>query len=141
MRFFRVKSQLGPAELCEALGKLDAVAVRIGVAASEDEFELAAHLAERSFAEKTNIARAPQYEFLLWLAGTKDIGNAMRGLSPKEGEREFFVFVFSDAGEREILAELGATPGAGAKGEKLPLGLPKKGEPLALERISLSRTI
>jgi len=133
MRFFRVKTALGAAVLCDALGKLDAIAVRTGAAASEEEFELAAYLAERSFAEKTNIARAPQYEFTLWLAGTKDIKSSVRELSPNEGEREFFVFVFSDAVEREIMAGLNA--------EKLPLGLQKKGEPLALERISLSRTI
>jgi len=137
MRTYRIRADLGPAELCEALGRLDAIAVRTGAAESEEEFEFAAYLAERSFANKTNIANKPAYEFMLWLAGTKDIKNAMKVLSPKEGEREFFVFVFSDVGEREIIAELGA----GMKAEKLPLGLPKKGEPLALERISLSRTM
>lgn len=131
MRFLRVKSPLGPAGLCEALGRLDAVAVRTGAAASEEEFGLAAHLAERSFAEKTNIAKKPAYEFLLWLAGKTDISSAMKELSPKEGENEFFVVVFSDAEQNEILRELNA--------KELPPGLTARGEPLALERISLSR--
>ena len=126
-----MKSTLGPAALCGALGKLDAVAVRTGAVESLEEFELASYLAERSFAKKTNIARKPTYEFLLWLAGKNDIDSAMKELSPREGESEFFVVVFSDAGKTEILRGLDA--------EEKPLGLKKKCEALRLERISLSR--
>lgn len=131
MRFFRVKSPLEPAKLCDALGRLDAVAVRCGAVASEEEFGLAHYLAERSSAGKTNIAKKPAYEFMLWLAGKTDIKSAMKELSPKEGEREFFVVVFSGKAKDGVLRELGA--------EELPAGLKPHGEALALERISLSR--
>lgn len=128
----RIRTESGPAGLCDSLGRLDAVAVRIGAAGSLEEFELASHLAGRAFGKKSNIANRPAYEFMLWLAGKTDIRSAMEELSPKEGENEFFVVVFSGREKGEVLRELGA-------GE-LPLGLPQRGEALALERISLSRT-
>ncbi len=133
MRFFRVASGLAPAELCTALGRLDAVAIRCGAVESADELRLAWHLAQKAVAEKRNIARNPACEFMLWLAGRGDIDSAFRELSPRGGEREFFVVVFSDAGRERVLRELGAGT------RVLAPGLKASGEPLALEKISLSR--
>jgi tRNA threonylcarbamoyladenosine modification (KEOPS) complex Cgi121 subunit len=131
MRTLRLKSCTGRKELHEWLDKLDAVAIRCDMVHSIDELELARHLAESSFEKKKSIARQLRYEFLLWLSGKTDIKSAMEAASPREADGEFFVIVFSGGNEREILGLLDA--------EKRPLALEKKAEPLALERISLSR--
>lgn len=109
-----------------ALDSLDAVAVK---EMSLDEFELADHLAKRSFDDKTAIARVYRYEFLLWLSGKRDIKSAMRETGPSE--HRFVVAVFSDSSEKDVLSALDA--------RILKNNLPLKAEPLALEKISLSR--
>jgi tRNA threonylcarbamoyladenosine modification (KEOPS) complex Cgi121 subunit len=131
MRVLRIETELGGKALHEALDSCDAVMVRDGACTSMEELALAEHLAESAFAAKTNIARSLRYEFLLWISGRRDIRSAMEATAPGEGARDFFVISFSSAGEREILRALGA--------EKKALGLGEKAEPLALERISLSR--
>ncbi|MEW6036147.1 MAG: KEOPS complex subunit Cgi121 [Candidatus Micrarchaeota archaeon] len=129
MRYLRVRSLLDPGELRKRLDKLDAVAIRPSLAESAEELELAAHLAVGSFERKTNVARQLRYEFLLWLSAKTDIKSAMEASAPK-GE-EFLLCIFSDTKPETACRMLDAT--------KLPLGLKEKGEPLALERISLSR--
>lgn len=98
----------------------DAVAVKIGFVESFEELELAEHLARKSFKEGKNIAKKFKYEFLLWLSGTRDIKNALKKTAP-EGEHLLVIF----SGLDEI------------KGKRP--GLRKKAEPLAMEKISLSR--
>ncbi len=100
----------------------DAIAIRPDAVQSMEEIELAYHLAQEAFRKKRNIAKKLRYEFLLWLSGTRDIKNAMRRTKPG---KEFLLIVFSE----ESIEALG---GKEAK-------LKRKGEPLALERISLSR--
>ncbi len=134
MRILRVSCPMKPDALKAALEILDAVAVRPGLAQSAMEFELAHHLAKSAFAKKTNIARSMRVEFLLWLSGKTDIRSAILETVPRErgnGETEFFVAVFSDADGDAVCRKLDA--------KRLPLSLGKEGEPLALERISLSR--
>ncbi len=131
MEFLRIRTRLPQAELRRRLDGLDAVAFGVAAAGSAEEIRLAAHLAEKASSSGRGIARKTRYEFLLWLSGKRDIRSAMEKLAPAEGERGFFVAVFSGAGEKEVLAALEA--------EKMPLGLSERGEPLALERISLSR--
>lgn len=107
---------------------MDAIAISASSAGSKDEIDLALCLAENAFAKKTNIARKLKYEFILWLAGRRDIKSAMEATCPREGE-EFFVAIFS--GRKDALGKIGA--------KKLPLALKKKADPLRLEKISLSR--
>ncbi len=129
MQFIRMRSGLGQSALHRALDSLDAVAVDPSAAGSAEELGLAWHLAARAFGGGKNIANKMRYEFLLWLAGKRDIRSAMQATSPAVGE--FVVVWFSGAGESDVCSAL--------EGKKLPLGLPQEGEPLRLERISLSR--
>ncbi len=118
MRVLRIRGK-DPEELCK---KADAVAISTGSVGSREELELAYHLAKDAFKEKRNIAKKLKYEFLLWLSGTRDIKNAMERT---EAGKEFLLIVFSDK-------DIEGLEGKEAK-------LKRKGEPLALERISLSR--
>ncbi|MFH0885341.1 MAG: hypothetical protein V1861_06545 [Candidatus Micrarchaeota archaeon] len=131
MRVLRLRCDVKPDALRLALDSLDAVAVRPGLAESMEEFELAHHLAKASFEKKRNIARNMRIEFLLWLSGKTDIRSAILEATPRSGDGEFFVAVFSDTDIEAVCRKLEA--------KKLPLSLRNEGEPLALERISLSR--
>jgi len=127
MRIFVIETETAGKTLHAALDKLDAVAVKDGM--TIEEFELANHLAKRAFENRTNIARIYRYEFLLWLSGKRDIKSAMKETEPSE--IRFVVAVFSDSGEKEVLSALGA--------KRVENKIISKAEPLALERISLSR--
>lgn len=132
MRIFRVRSAVSREALHSALDRLDAVAVRRGAVGSLEEAELAEHLARAAFERKTNISRQLRYEFLLWLSGKTDIKSAMAETKP-DGD-EFFVVLFSDAvPDGEVRGDMEA--------KLLPLALKRRAEPLALERISLSRAM
>ena len=136
MRIFRLKRGLDAKSLHHELDKIDAIALRCSAASSVEEFELARHLAETSFKNKKNIARSMRYEFLLWLSGKTDIKSAMKASEP-DG-KEFFVVVFSDA-KPETGNRIPDTVCRMLSAEMLPLCLKKEADPLALERISLSR--
>ena len=127
MRIFIVETEMAGKTLHAALDKLDAIAVKDG--RTLEEFELADHLAKRAFENRTNIARSYRYEFLLWLSGKRDIKSAMKETEPSE--LRFIVAVFSDSDEKEVLSALNS--------EMMKKNLPRKAEPLALEKISLSR--
>jgi len=129
MRVYRLRSSLPEKELLERLDGLDAVAIRPDTVASVEEFELANHLAKDAFSRKKSIAKQMRYEFLLWLSGKRDIRSAMK--STKPDGKEFFAVVFSEARLDAVCRLLEA--------EELPLALKKDGDPLDLERISLSR--
>ncbi len=131
MEFARIRTALRGRELHRRLDQLDAVAVSPAAAGSEEELRLAAHLAGKALAGGKNIAKAERYEFLLWLAGKRDIRSAMEATSPQRGERDIVVVWFSRTSEEEVLRRLEA--------EDLSIGLPEEGEPLRIERISLSR--
>jgi len=126
MRVFGVESKLSMEELCEYLERVDAVALRPDMVESIEELELAFHLARKAFQKKKNIARKLKYEFLLWLSGTRDIDSAMKRTLP-EG-KGFLLVAFSDIGK----------PPARLKTKK-KTGLRAHGDPLRIERISLSR--
>lgn len=130
MRVLRLRTGMDGEAVCRKLDAFDAIAIRTDAVESLEEMELAAYLAEKTFENGKNIAKKKKYEFLLWLAGKTDIKSAMSATAPS-GSGDFFIVNFSERGEREILRVLDA--------EKKPLELNKKGEPLALERISLSR--
>ena len=129
MRVLRIKTDLKGTELFKALDGLDAVAVKEGCVGSLEEIELANHLAVSAMDKKTNIARSLRYEFLLWLSGKTDIKSAFKETGPDSNE--FIVVSFSDKQEEEVVGHL--------KGDPQDLRLKEKADPLALERISLSR--
>lgn len=103
-----------------------AVAVRAGMVGSLEELQLAYYLAERAFEKRTNVAKKLKFEFLLWLAGKTDIRSAMEITAPKGAA---LAVVFADGAIVRKLEKLGAREAR----------LKKAAEPLALERISLSR--
>ncbi|MEW6748655.1 MAG: hypothetical protein AB1295_03030 [Candidatus Micrarchaeota archaeon] len=129
MHAYRMRSGISRKGLMDRLDSVEGLAVRTGAVGSEEELQLAFHLAKGSFSKKTNIARSMRYEFLLWLLGKTDIKSAMKESAPDS--EEFFVIVFSETRPDAVCRLLEA--------ELLPLNLEKEGEPLALERISLSR--
>jgi tRNA threonylcarbamoyladenosine modification (KEOPS) complex Cgi121 subunit len=86
---------------------------------SMEEIKLAYHLSRAAFKNKTNIAKKLKYEFLLWLAHTRDIKNAMKKTAPKKGKTLLVLF----SGE------------INRKNAKLK----ENADPLRLEKISLSR--
>jgi hypothetical protein len=82
---------------------------------SLEEVELAGYLTDKAFVEKKNIARERKLEFLLWLSGKRDIRSAIEAT-------------------KGITVEI-----TGGKITIRPEPKMKKADPLALERISLSR--
>jgi len=89
-----------------------------------EELKLAEYLARKSF-KKKKIARKFPLEFLLWLSGKTNIKSAMEMLFKKNSD----VLVVSFSG-RKIIKKLGT---------KKPLMIPKRADPLQIEKISLSR--
>ncbi len=133
MLVMRVRSALEGEALREALDSIGAAALRPDAAPSVQEIRLAHHLAERALAKKTNVARSLRMEFLLWLTGRTDIRSAASASFP-DGQ-DFLVVVLPERGAAPRPAEVCSRLTA----KELPLGLSEEAEPLALERISLSR--
>ncbi|MEM2909339.1 MAG: KEOPS complex subunit Cgi121 [Candidatus Bilamarchaeaceae archaeon] len=100
------------------------IAVRSDFARSKEEFYLAYLLAKLAFKNKKNIAKKFKYEFLLWLTGKRDIRSALAVSEPKG--KMCLLILFKRKKYERI-------------GKRLPLKLRKHADPLALERISLSR--
>lgn len=128
MEVSAIKTTLAGKALQDALVGLDAVVLDRSVVKSVEEIMLASHLAEKSFADKSNIANKMKYEFLLFLCGKTNLKSAFGQASPKS--EDMLLIVFSGS-RNEIIKKLGAT-------EKDP-ELKERGEPLDLERISCSR--
>src|SRR5512143_3220256 len=127
MQIHRITTPLRGKELHARLDGMDSVAVSSRAVGSVEEIMLAHHLAAAAFGKGEGIAKKLRYEFLLWLSGKRDIRSAMDATAP-------------DGGEMIVVSFCGAADVAGSlSGRELPLGLPEEGDPLALERISLSR--
>jgi len=96
---------------------------------SLQSLRLALHLAQSSFKRKENIADKFHLEFLLWLAGKKDISSTLGEMAFKDSGD---ILIISFSGDcKKLLREINAI--------KKPLGIMKNAGPLELERISLSR--
>ena len=102
----------------------DMAALDNSYVSSIQEIELAYSLSEDAFKNNKNIAKKLKYEFLLWLTGKNDIKRALEETTPKS--EPFLVVVFSG---KEDLKEF----------HPKKCGLKKMADPLALEKISLSR--
>ena len=102
MLAFFAQSRLGLEELITKAGKLDALALDPSAAGSLEELELALHLATKSIASDTAVAKKLKYEFLLWLMGKTDIRSAMAKGAPKDPENVLLI-VFKE--EKEDVLE------------------------------------
>ncbi len=122
------RSRLPAADIIARSGPLGALALAPSCAQSIEELELAQHLARRCSGRKACIANRFKYEFLLWLTGKTDIKSAIAKSAPKGGE--LLVVSFGE-GKRKILEALDA--------EEVRKPLQRRGDPLRLEAISLSR--
>jgi tRNA threonylcarbamoyladenosine modification (KEOPS) complex Cgi121 subunit len=125
MGYCHVSSQLPANKIAKILDGYDAVAIRFF---TEQEIKLAEHLAKKAFGNKTNIAKKFKYEFLLWLAGKRDIKSAIEETMPKGNE--FLIIVFS-GGKKEILKNLEV--------EHIQLDMKEKASYFRIEEMSLSR--
>ncbi len=123
------KSALPVSDIMKRSGPLDALALEPSCVHSMEELELAQHLAKRCHERKTNLANKFKYEFLLWLTGKTDIKSAMAKIAPKDSN-ELLIVAFGEDGERVLKA-------LDAKENKK--SLPRRGDPLRLEDMSLSR--
>ncbi|MFH1520871.1 MAG: KEOPS complex subunit Cgi121 [Candidatus Micrarchaeota archaeon] len=128
MQILLITSKLDPIVIPKKLEKFDAVAVRTGVIMSIEELRLADYLAKQAFTNKKNIANKFKYEFLLWLAGKRDIKSAIEETNPNENT--FIVIVFS--GDADHILEV-------IDAKKLELKIKKDAEPSSIEKIALSR--
>jgi tRNA threonylcarbamoyladenosine modification (KEOPS) complex Cgi121 subunit len=128
MKIVPIECNLSGKQLEDALLDYEAVVVDPGGVKSTEEIMLANHLMRKAFSQKKNIARKGKYEFLLWLSGKSDLKSAFKLLNPKG--KKMILIVFSGDIE-EIKKSLGA--------KEIKMKLKEKGDPLDLERISLSR--
>lgn len=128
MKVFSIKRHCLKAGVEKKLMDANAILVSRDIVGSMEEILLAAHLAKKSFEKRKNLARVPKYEFLLWLTGKKDIKSAIEK-SRTADDPGLLLIIFS--GSKEITHLLGSCADKPH--------LPEKADPLALERISLSR--
>lgn len=141
MLIVRGESRLGAEELLRRAMEKKIVLLDAGKVCSLEELELAYALAKKSLEEGTAVSKNLEIEFVLWLAGKKDIRRAFEevgwfGRRPVAGEgqgkggREFIAVSFG-IGKKELVAEL--------EMKEKKSGLGKEAGWEAVERISLSR--
>ena len=117
----RISSKKEKKELDRISKELDILLLDPEKINSIEELKLAEHLARKS----KRIARKFPLEFLLWLSGKTDIKSVMKMLFRKNSD----ILVVSFSG-KEIIKKLGT---------KKLLMIPKRADPLQIEKISLSR--
>ncbi|MEW5996586.1 MAG: KEOPS complex subunit Cgi121 [Candidatus Micrarchaeota archaeon] len=131
MLIVRGESGLAAEELLRRAIEKRIVLLDAGKVGSLEELELAYVLAKKSLGDGSAISKKMEIEFVLWLAGKKDIRRAFEEAGWKKGE---LIAVAFGMGKKELLAELEL------KERKLETGNWKLGAGWeAVERISLSR--
>jgi tRNA threonylcarbamoyladenosine modification (KEOPS) complex Cgi121 subunit len=110
------------------LDKLNAVLISRNHVKSVKELQLAEYLSRRAFQTNSSIAKKFKYEFLLWLAGKRDIQCAVDETRPDSNECLLIIFSGS---AKHIFDQTSA--------KKQHLTLEIGIDPLRLEKISLSR--
>ena len=75
---------------------------------SENHLIFSAHHAFKAFAEKRAIAKKLESELLLWAAGTRRIGEAVKKVGVKDAGK--VVFLIQKGKEKEVLGDLKAEP-------------------------------
>ena len=128
MLIVRGESRLAPDELLRRAMRKKILLLDAGKVGSKEELELAYALAKKSIADRTAIGKSLETEFVLWLAGKRDIRRAFEEVGWKGGE---MIAVSFGMWRRELFAELEL--------KEKKLGLGREAEWEAVERISLSR--
>jgi len=128
MLIVRGESRLPAEELLRTAMKKRILLLNPGKAGSLEELALAHELAKKSIADGTAISKKLEIEFVLWLAGKKDIQRAFEEVGWKTGE---VIAVAFGKGKKELVAKLEI--------KEKKLGLKKEAGWEAVERISLSR--
>ncbi|NYZ60488.1 hypothetical protein H0O01_02210 [Candidatus Micrarchaeota archaeon] len=129
MLIVRGESRLAADELLRRAMEKRVLLLNPGKAGSLEELELAHELAKKSLEEGTAISKNLEIEFVLWLAGKKDIRRAFEEVGFGAGTE--FIAVGFGIGKKELIAELEI--------REKKLGLKKEAGWEAVERISLSR--
>lgn len=127
MKIFRISSKLSKNEILLKSKKLHVIPISSALARTEEQLKIAYLLAKRNFKNKTNLAKVFELEFLLLLAGERDLRKAF---AKNEFEpNNFFIISFEKINKKKIISELLAN-------EK-SLCLEKTATPFELEKISL----
>ena len=126
MHLFRISSTLSRGALEHLLNDCQGLVLDSQHITSHTPLNLAYALAQKSFKEKTNLAVQMRFEFLLWLAGTRDIKNALKKLGANNS-KDMLLITFHKPPLKKL------------KAKKLPLKLNKEASWQELEKISLSR--
>lgn len=128
MLVVRGESKLSGEELLKRAMRKKILLLNPEKAGSLEELELAYALAKKSIAEGKAIGKSMETEFVLWLAGKRDIRRAFEEIGWKSGE---VIAVGFGMGKKEMVAEL--------EMKEKELGLKRDAEAMAIEKISLSR--
>lgn len=128
MLVVRGESRLGAEELLRIAMEKRILLLNPEKVSSLEELELAYALAKKSLEDGTAISKNLEIEFVLWLAGKRDIRRAFEEIGWKKGE---LIAVAFGIGKKELISELEL--------KEKKLGLKKEAEAMAIEKISLSR--
>lgn len=124
----RISSALEKKRLVEIATDNGLILLNPDKIASIQSLELAEHLANRSISSGTNISKKIHLEFLLWLAGKKDISRALEEMLFEDNSDILVVSFRKNDSLMRLITK-----------KKLELDLQKESSPAELERISLSR--
>jgi len=129
MLIVRGESRLAADELLQRAMEKRVLLLNPEKVGSLEELEMAHELAKKSLGKGTAISKNLEIEFVLWLAGKKDIRRAFEEIGFKDG-KEVIAVAFG-IGKKELIAELEL--------KEKKLGLKTEAGWEAVERISLSR--
>lgn len=129
MIFLRGSSKLSKNELLKLAERTSTLLLNPKKINSEEELFLAEKLSKSAAKEKRNLAKKQEKEFLLWLAGKKDISSALKEYSFTTPKDILLISFKSTKPRLKTLFKLT---------EKKP-SLKKKATKLQIEKISLSR--
>ena len=130
MLIVRGESALPAEELLERAMRNKIVLLSPRNVGSVEELELAYALAKKSVEGGKAIGRSIEVEFVLWLAGKRDIRRAFEEIGWREKE---FIAVAFGMGKKELVKEL--------EMKEKKLGLKKEAPVGDIEKISLSRIV
>ncbi|MEK6979470.1 MAG: hypothetical protein AABW86_04570 [Candidatus Micrarchaeota archaeon] len=134
MIFTRVSSSLGKNALLDIAAELSILLLRPSAISSKKQLELAFYLANKSFGTGHSIAKKFHLEFLLWLAGCKDIRKAFAETTFTDA-KDILVISFARGTKKQVIGQILDSLSSNEK----KFSLSDEVEPLVLEKISLSR--
>lgn len=131
MLIVRGTSALSAEELLRRAMRNKIVLLNPGKAGSVEELELAHALAKKSMGEGIAIGKSLETEFVLWLAGKRDVERAFEEIGFVGGKE--LIAVSFGMGKKELIKELGV--------REKELGLGMEASAGEIEKISLSRIL